>query len=257
LNFPEDDYESSTSNLHALITYLNHASIHEVWRVTTIEQNKEHFVVICDNANHLCTCMWLVTRGLVCRHFFSVMLKSDKAMFHIGLIPDRWYNEKFPDFQEEPAIKILSEKNNPIYEHQIRPDFSLLHEIRHTQAFSETVKQNLSHQAKYNQGFGYTKKAIGLALEIGCEDELNGMLQRWIREKERSRIGKENLPDISNPHETRTKGAPKKRIKSALERNQKPKSSGTASTHRSQYVCSHCKGIGHNARRCPRKSKTK
>ena len=112
LNFPEDDYESSISNLHALITYLNNARIHEVWRVTTIEQNKEHFVVICNNANHLCTCMWLVTRGLVCRHFFSVMLNSDKAMFHIGLIPDRWYNEKFPDFQEEPAITICSERTN-------------------------------------------------------------------------------------------------------------------------------------------------
>ncbi|CAB5373819.1 unnamed protein product [Rhizophagus irregularis] len=170
LNFPEDDYESLIVNLHALITYLNHANIHEVWRVTTIEQNKEHFM----------------------------------AMFHIGLIPDRWYNEKFPNFQEEPEIAIYSEKNtvNPTYEHQIRTDFSLLHEIRHTQAFSETAKQNLSHKAKYNQGFGYAKKAIGLALEIGCEDELNGMLQRWIREKEnetRSRqleIDKENLPNI-------------------------------------------------------------
>ncbi|CAB5193477.1 unnamed protein product [Rhizophagus irregularis] len=193
------------------------------------------------------------------------MLNSDKAMFHIGLIPDRWYNEKFPDFQEEPAIAIYSEKNtvNPTYEHQIRTDFSLLHEIRHTQAFSETAKQNLSHKAKYNQGFGYVKKAIGLALEIGCEDELNGMLQRWIREKEnetRSRqleIDKENLPNISNPYQTRTKGAPRKRIKNALEDNQKQKSSGSASTQRSQYVCSYCKGIGHNARRCELKKNLK
>jgi hypothetical protein len=208
--------------------------------------------------------MWLVARGLVCRHFFSVMLSSNKAMFHIGLIPDRWYNEKFPNYQEEPAITICSEKNTiePMYEHQIRPDFSLLHEIRHTQAFSETDKQKLSHQAKYNRGFGYAKKAIGLALEIGCEDELNGMLQRWIREKEnetRSRqleINKENLPNISNPYQTRTKGAPRKRIKNALEGNQKPKSNGAASTHRSQYVCSHCKSTGHNARKCP-KSKSK
>jgi len=210
--------------------------------------------------------MWLVTRGLVCRHFFSVMFNSDKAMFHIGLIPDRWYNEKFSDFQEEPAITIFSEKNTvkPMYEHQVRPDFSLLHEIRHTQAFSETVKQNLSHQAKYNQGFGYAKKAIGLALEIGCEDELNNMLQRWIKEKENEtsfrqlEINKENLPNISNPYQTRTKGAPRKRIKSALEGNQKQKSSGTASsTHRSQYICSHCKGIGHNARSCGLKEKSK
>ncbi|PKK48241.1 hypothetical protein RhiirC2_803575 [Rhizophagus irregularis] len=193
------------------------------------------------------------------------MLNSDKAMFHIRLIPDRWYNEKFPNFQEEPAITIYSEKNtvNPTYEHQIRTDFSLLHEIRHTQAFSETAKQNLSHKAKYNQGFGYAKKAIGLALKIGCEDELNGMLQRWIREKEnetRSRqleIDKENLPNISNPYQTRTKGAPRKRIKNALEDNQKQKSSGSASTQRSQYVCSHCKGIGHNARRCELKKNLK
>jgi len=144
-----------------------------------------------------------------------------------------------------------------MHEHQISPDFSLLHEIRHTQAFSETVKQNLSHQAKYNQGFSYAKKAIGLALETGCEDELNKMLQRWIREKERSRIGKENLPEINNPHEMRTKGAPRKRMKSALERNPNPKSSGTASTHRSKYVCSHCKGSGHNARKCKHKKNSK
>ncbi|CAB4491542.1 unnamed protein product [Rhizophagus irregularis] len=197
LNFPEDDYKSSIVNLHALITYLNHANIHE-------------------------------------------------AMFHIGLIPDRW------------------------------TDFSLLHEIHHTQAFSETAKQNLSHKAKYNQGFGYMKKAIRLALEIGCTDELNGMLQRWIREKEnetRSRqleIDKENLPNISNPYQTRIKGAPRKHIKNALEDNQKQKLSGSASTQRSQYlqksmdrartcpgqpkkaadikIVQHCcKGIGHNA----------
>ncbi|RIA79304.1 hypothetical protein C1645_794590 [Glomus cerebriforme] len=201
--------------------------------------------------------MWLVMRELVCCHFFSVMLNSDKVMFHIRLIPDRWYNERFSNFQEEPAITICSEKNKPMYEYQIRLDFSLLHEIHHTQAFSEIVKQNLSNQAKYNQGFSYMKKAIGLALEIGCEDELNEMLQGWIREKEHSRIGKENLPEINNPYETRTKGTPRKRMKNALEENRNLKSSGTASTHRSKYVCSHCKGSGHNARRCEHKKNPK
>ncbi|CAB4392594.1 unnamed protein product, partial [Rhizophagus irregularis] len=87
---------------------------------------------------------------------------------------------------------------------------------------------------------GYAKKAIRLALEIGCEDELNGMLQRWIREKKnetRSRqleISKKNLPNISNPYQTRIKGAPRKHIKNALEDNQKQKLSGSASTQRSQ-----------------------
>jgi hypothetical protein len=192
----------------------------------TIEQNKEHFVVIYGNANHLCTCMWLVTRGLVCRHFFLVMFNSDKAMFHIGLIPSRWYNNMFSSFQEEFAITICGKKcesdgSKLIYEHQIRTNFDVLNEIRHTQLFSETVKQNLSHKAKYNKGFGYAKKAIGLALEMGCENEINEILQSWIRKKEGeirdSQLERENLPNVSNPYQTRTKGAPKKRVKNVLE----------------------------------------
>ena len=71
INFAEDDYESSISNLNSLVRYLNNATIREVWSVKTIEQNKEHFVVISENANHLCTCMLLVSKGLVCRHFFQ------------------------------------------------------------------------------------------------------------------------------------------------------------------------------------------
>lgn len=84
IKFAETDYESIISNLNSLIKYIDHTSIHEIWCVVTIEQNKEHYVVI---SNHLCTCMDLITKGLVCHHFFSVILNSEKVMFHIGLIP--------------------------------------------------------------------------------------------------------------------------------------------------------------------------
>src|SRR5688572_18487633 len=100
----------------------------------------------------------------------------------------------------------------------------MLNEIHHTQVFLKTVKQNLSHQVKYNQGFGYAKRAIELALEIDCEDDLNSLLQNWIKKKEKERSdnlksdsNNENLPNISNPHQTHTKGASKKHVKSALE----------------------------------------
>ncbi|KAF0499739.1 protein far1-related sequence 5-like [Gigaspora margarita] len=99
----------------------------------------------------------------------------------------------------------------------------LLNEIRHTQIFSETVKQNLSCQVKYNQGFGYAKRAVNLALETGHENELNELLLGWIKETGRkvhsnsNKTDKENLLNISNPYLTRTKGASKKHIKSALE----------------------------------------
>ncbi|POG81821.1 hypothetical protein GLOIN_2v1470367 [Rhizophagus irregularis DAOM 181602=DAOM 197198] len=104
-------------------------------------------------------------------------------------------------------------------------NFNMLNEIRHIQVFSETVKKNLSNQVKYSQGLGYAKKALNLALENSCENELNRLLQHWIKDKKKeiyvnqeNESNKENLLNISNPYKTRTKGAPKKkRIKSTLE----------------------------------------
>ncbi|CAB5360448.1 unnamed protein product [Rhizophagus irregularis] len=277
VKFAEDDYESKLLNLHSLFSYLNHAVIHEVWSVTTIEQNKEHFVVL------------------------YVMFNSDMAMFHIGLIPARWYSDVFSSTQEELAVtvcgkKYASDDGKLVYEHQVLTNFDILNEIRHTQLFSETVKQNLSRKAKYNEGFGYAKRAIGLSLELRCENEINEILQSWIRKKEieiRNRqlgriIGsKENLPNISNPHhQTRTKGAPKKRVKNALENttikysnnknrqdikklndkhheksikelNKQPRNElqREISIHQTKYICSYCKGSGHNARSCELKKK--
>jgi len=76
-------------------------------------------------------------------------------MFHIDLIPARWYNNIFSNTQEELAITICSRKLAPdddklVYEHQIGTNFDILNEIRHTQLFTETGKQNLSRKAKYN-----------------------------------------------------------------------------------------------------------
>jgi hypothetical protein len=50
--------------------------------------------------------------------------------------------------------------------------------------FSEIVKQNLSCKAKYNEGFSYAKRAIGLFLKLRCENEINEILQSGIRKKE-------------------------------------------------------------------------
>ncbi|PKK62351.1 hypothetical protein RhiirC2_790510 [Rhizophagus irregularis] len=132
------------------------------------------------------------------------------------------------DPQKEAAITIFSKKSLSdnrefVYEHLIEPNFDILNEIRNVQIFSETVKFNLFYKVKYNQDIGYAKKAVNLALEMGCEDELNKLLQNWIKVKERtirdnlSKSNKENLPNISNPRQVRTKGAPKKCVKSTLE----------------------------------------
>ncbi|CAB4434524.1 unnamed protein product [Rhizophagus irregularis] len=52
--------------------------------------------------------------GLVCHHFFAVMLVSSISKFHIGLIPQRWYtNAKVMEmdliFSHTPAISVISD----------------------------------------------------------------------------------------------------------------------------------------------------
>ncbi|CAB5370180.1 unnamed protein product [Rhizophagus irregularis] len=136
-----------------------------------------------------------------------------------------------------------SKKNVPdddklVYEHQIRVNFDILNEICHMQLFSETVKQNLSHKTKYNEGF-------------------------------------------SNPHQARTKGAPKKHVKNTLKNttikynnniknrqdmmklNVKAPNKQSRSElqpeipiRQTKYICSYCKGNGHNARSCELKKKS-
>ena len=54
---------------------------------------------------------------------------------------------------------------------------------------------------------------------FSCEDELNELLQYWIKNKKRENknISNNENSNISNPYQTRTKGTLKKRIKSAVE----------------------------------------
>ncbi|RIB01442.1 hypothetical protein C2G38_2050881 [Gigaspora rosea] len=51
---------------------------------------------------HICTCLGLVNRGIICRHFFLIMLCSDMVRFHISFIPSSWYCDKHPDPYEQP-----------------------------------------------------------------------------------------------------------------------------------------------------------
>ena len=48
-------------------------AIVEVWHVrATGTQEIGHHVILLDEGTHLCTCLLLVNKGLVCRHFFRV-----------------------------------------------------------------------------------------------------------------------------------------------------------------------------------------
>ena len=50
-----------------------------------------HFVILLHDRSHICTCLMILNRGLICRHFFQVMIRSQQAKFSIFLIKRRWF----------------------------------------------------------------------------------------------------------------------------------------------------------------------
>ncbi|CAG8792606.1 8434_t:CDS:2, partial [Cetraspora pellucida] len=93
----------------------------------------------------------------------------------------------------------------------------------------KSVISNLDSLIKYidwsiiQKALDMQKKAVSLALETGCENELNKLLRDWINETERktsynlNESNDKNLPNITNSYLTRMKSASKKYLKSILE----------------------------------------
>ena len=77
-----------------MIAEVGEERVCELWKITDVRpENKKHihFVIIIDPVSYLCSCMSNISRGIVCRHYFRVMMISAVAGFQIQMIPSRWY----------------------------------------------------------------------------------------------------------------------------------------------------------------------
>ncbi|CAG8763649.1 19360_t:CDS:2, partial [Rhizophagus irregularis] len=60
----------------------------------SLSNSTSHFVILLYDQGHICTCLMILNRGLVCRYFFQVMISSQQAQFSILLIKRRWFKLK-------------------------------------------------------------------------------------------------------------------------------------------------------------------
>jgi hypothetical protein len=212
-------FDACVIELDQLITDLDLSRIHELWRVSSINKKSEHFVVFYDNSAHLCTCLTLINRGLVCRHFFATMLISPTAKFHIGLVPQRWYTDSSvigadSSLRREPTISVISDQEFGTVEHATEIDFSHLETIRNNYVFTKEVQEEMSQKQQYGRGFGIMKKTLNLALVTGRTEELYEIHLKLAKEMEAEIIGQTKDVDsitefastISNPIGIKTKG---------------------------------------------------
>ncbi|CAB4473728.1 unnamed protein product [Rhizophagus irregularis] len=155
------------------------------------------------------------------------MMNSKVAKFNIGLIFKRWYMENMQDqciqtIQDE-SIRVVTQFQQNNNEEISIADLHIFNQLRIPDTFTTNIKQCLQRKVKYAYGFGKMKKALNLALDLGCEDEIINMINRFIDQKKKpindTNNENENVQILDPVVQKRRGHPPNKRIKSATKSN--------------------------------------
>src|SRR6266498_3685588 len=195
----------------------------EVWHVrATGTSGIGHYVVLLNDGTHLCTCLLLINKGLICHHFFRVATYSQTAIFHITLISPCWYLE--PNIEQEALIQQLSaiilcsnSEDLPIPNSTFKHLFSIRSMI-----YNPYLTMTKSNKIIYAELFGLSKKIINLAIKTDIYWKLSDMFKTFLYDIQNKIDKNQNgdyITDINNPNITKHKGYPLKRLKSNVKQS--------------------------------------
>ena len=168
--FIEDIYGAQMIKLQSIIDEVGKEDIKEIWKVFDIrpaQQKYFHYVVISNGISFLCSCLATISKGIICRHYFRVMMSSKIAGFHISMIPERWYQDIYQGTN-------LTHENSLIFAHEkglVEFDTNCLETIlpsRKNITIPKTgpiVKRAIDKRTKYGKLWGMGREVTLLALE--------------------------------------------------------------------------------------------
>jgi len=284
----EDVVDEPQITLKAMLDGMDATKIVETWKIYRVGglSHKNNLVALFNDGTHICTCMETITKGIICRHFWRVMLYSSVAKFHISIIPVRWYKDdilmKFDNVLENsPVLTAIESSATPC-----EVNFTL-ESLRYIQGsdHKENIQQVIPQRNRFGVAFSTAKTAINIALETKSDNELVQLLKNFILSKKNrnednleENIAAENnsnennseivslqqhlIPQITDPHVTKIRGAPcKKRIKGVMEmskgkrvgetNNNIQEAGSEEANAKAQRKCLLCGIPGHYQKRCP------
>ncbi|CAB4437205.1 unnamed protein product [Rhizophagus irregularis] len=183
-----------------LLLSCDQKEIKSLWGVSYLtSSDTHHLVILLDNGMYKCSCMSLINRGTVCRHYFCVMLRTSQAQFHIGFLNPRWFVETSPDLRSRPfcpASKFKMDLVVPYLESNNPPNF--LHSINENILNRNNPYVTLSKQKLYYMNIkGLSKQASCVACKT-CDESFVTLLEDYITKKNHEALELAQLGSLNN-----------------------------------------------------------
>ncbi|CAG8795175.1 22931_t:CDS:2, partial [Cetraspora pellucida] len=228
--FLENQLDRPQNSIIALIKDIDLSDIIEIWKLICLSSVYKHYIVLLCDGGYLCTCMTIINRGIICSHFFQVMMNTKAAKFHIGLVARRWYYDDQQDIRLED-LQLQSIEISTMFQQTATniavPDFHIIEKIRDTNMYIVKNQQAANKKARYANGFGRMKKALNIALDLGCKEKLIYVISSFINQKKSAieninnkniQLGESQQIIVIDPLVVKHRGRPPiKRLKSSSE----------------------------------------
>lgn len=150
------------------INHINQEEIKEVWGVSIQNTQKfKHFILLMNNSAHLCLYLAIITRGIVCHHYFSLMMHTHAVTFHIWLIRKRWYKNPELNGKNEPFVYTVKFQNTELPKQLKNQEVPYLIAIiqNNVDKWDQKSKINLNKRIFYGKVMEMAKKVIFKVVE--------------------------------------------------------------------------------------------
>ncbi|CAG8755671.1 17599_t:CDS:2 [Gigaspora margarita] len=276
-NFIEDVVDEPQVTLKAILDDNGTSNIIEMWRIRRISGLlcKENLVVLYNDGTHICTCMETITKGIICHHFWRVMLYSSAARFYISIISIRWYKDNIlakldQVLENSPFLTAIESSMDSTI--QVNLNIQSLKNFQGSNYYT-SIQKVTSQKNRYGVAFSTAKTAINIALETKSNDELVQLLKNFISAKRNVCNDNSGKKENNEPKDgiialqwhliDQTSVPSKKRIKSAIEMSKKnagqeiisqinnmQKNCASEAGFRLQHKCLLCGEPGHYQKKC-------
>ncbi|PKK64125.1 hypothetical protein RhiirC2_113589 [Rhizophagus irregularis] len=171
----EHEYDLPQIRLHELILDIPVNDLQELWEISYIattfsSPTTPHYVVILKDSSSICTCMSIINKGMLCRHQYRVLIQSNKAVFHITFINNRWFGVIPSDTNVVITQGMKTSANVSLqYIEQIRP----------TNVYIPAIREKVNKKVQFGTAMSLAKTSVQIAVSEGAMTEFIGMLMQF------------------------------------------------------------------------------